>query len=391
MYFQGTTASLFGWVAQYPLERETALAELLIGYERQLETQEQPDQALLAKAETVLQDRLQAMPLDQELVHLADALYGHLQRYEHLRKLLMDYRAQGLPSYEEAWAWWRMNDCLALQRRCLELLEQQRRLVQWALETLPAEHCLALMNDATQALCWLRVQQQEAWFALFADLMARVQPDAHNREDRFLSLRTALLLTLQAKGANQAERAHALLEALYHLLQEEPGWEPADDFLLETQAMHLEVLQALGETAALRQRGQAATRQVNAWIRKLNQPSLAQRRQLRRLCHNLAASLYAAQQYDLAIPLLQQAIAYGSTTPHSYLWLAACLWATHKNRAEVMALLEQAQAHDASGTLAQQIRRLPELEDLHPGPLLEHADSHSSCPPNSQRFNQREP
>lgn len=376
MVFCGTTASLCSWVAELPLEHETALAALLIRYEQQVEGEGLPDQALLSEAETLLRRHLQEVPPDQELVHLADALYGHLQRYDALYELLSRYRAQDLPSYEQAWAWWRMNDCLALQRRCQELIEQQRLLLLWGLATLPAEHCLALLNDATQALCWLRLGQQEAWLCWCTKLLARVQPADHNREDRFLLMRTALLLTMEAQGAERAKQAQTWLASLYHLLQENPDWEHADDLLLETQAIHLEALEALQESTSVREIGEAATQHLRARISHLSQPSLAQRRNLRRLCHNLGASLYAARYYDLAIPFLQQAVAYGSTTPHSYLWLAACLWATTRDQDQVLALLSQAQDRDASGSILQQVHLLPAFEGLHLDPQFKHRELH---------------
>jgi tetratricopeptide (TPR) repeat protein len=371
MVFCGTTASLCSWVAELPLEHETVLADLLIRYEQQLEGEGYPDPDVLSEAETVLHLRLQEVQLDQELVHLADALYGHLQRYESLYELLSRYREQDLPPYEQAWAWWRMNDCLALQRRCQELIAQQRLLLQWGLATLPAEHCLALLNDATQALCWLRGQQQDDWFGLCTDLLTRVQPGDQNREDRFLLMRTALLMTMKTQGATRVEQAHGWLAALYHLVQEAPGCELTDELLLETQAIHLEALEALQESASVRQVGEAAAQHLWARISHLSQLSLAQRRNLRRLCHNLGASLYATRQYDLAIPFLQQAIAYGSTTPRSYLWLAACLWATTRDQGKVLALLSQAQAHDASGSMLQQMHLLPEFKEMHLDPQFE--------------------
>ena len=59
------------------------------------------------------------------------------------------------------------------------------------------------------------------------------------------------------------------------------------------------------------------------------------------LYHDSAALLYFARQYDLAIPLFQEAIALGSSFPHTFWWLAASLWATTRDRATVLAWLRE--------------------------------------------------
>ncbi|MBV9688748.1 MAG: hypothetical protein JO202_03450 [Ktedonobacteraceae bacterium] len=366
MSFSGTTESLFQWVSEMDLQRETKLAQLLLVYERQLETEGYtPDAHLLAEAETLLQERLRVMEVDRELAHLGNSLYTYLQKWEQIRQLLTSYRAQGLVAYEQAWAWWTVNDCLALERNCAAVVKQQRALLQWAFQHFSVDQCLFVMNDSTQALCWLLAGQKRGWFAIFDELMGRIPASEQNREDRFLYLRTAILQHIRPQQEQQAHLALPLVSSLYHLLQEEPTWQRHADVLLETQASHMEVLAVLGKTEQLREIGQAAVHHLTTWIQTLPEPSLKEKRQIRRLCTNIAYSLYEAKQYDLAIPLFQQAIAYGVTPPHSYMWLAACVWATTHDRSQVLSLLDQAKAHDASGHIVKQFALLPEFQDLY--------------------------
>lgn len=92
-------------------------------------------------------------------------------------------------------------------------------------------------------------------------------------------------------------------------------------------------------------------------------------RRYRILCHNTAALLYRARQYDLAIPLFQRAIAYRAMPCEPYLWLAASLWATIKDPASVAPFLEQAaRRYSYGGDPWEYFHCLPEVADL--GPAL---------------------
>ena len=101
--------------------------------------------------------------------------------------------------YEEAWARWRTIDCLALERKCEAVVAEQPAFLQWAMQSLPLEHCLFVLNDATQAVCWNVVGKQQEWFRLFEQLMAAVPPTHRNREDRFLCMRISRLQTRHAR------------------------------------------------------------------------------------------------------------------------------------------------------------------------------------------------
>jgi hypothetical protein len=189
-------------------------------------------------------------------------------------------------------------------------------LIQWATHTLPLEYCLFTLSDTTQAFCWSLLEKQKQWFVLFENLMPRIPATARNREDRFLTIRTAFNLALHT---HKVEKASSLLPSLYALLQEDQTWEHRYDLLLETQALHIELLGILGQEDQIRQKGEEAQAHLQTWMKRIEPPSLEQKRQIKRLCHNTAASLYETRHYGFAIPLFQQAIAYGATTPQTLL------------------------------------------------------------------------
>ena len=97
-----------------------------------------------------------------------------------------------------------------------------------------------------------------------------------------------------------------------------------------------------------------------------------ERRRLGTVSHNAAAPVYRAGQYDLAIPLFRQAIQLGAGSAWPYAWLAASLWATTKNREEVLALLREAAARfEGTGDRAwQTLRHLPEFHELQDDPAF---------------------
>lgn len=94
--------------------------------------------------------------------------------------------------------------------------------------------------------------------------------------------------------------------------------------------------------------GEQAQEQCSQLAVQWKLPTLHQRRCLRRLTHNLGAEFYEAQFYGLARPFFERAIDLGSTTPFTYLWLAACVWILQRDEPSVCVLLQQARARTSS-------------------------------------------
>jgi hypothetical protein len=74
----------------------------------------------------------------------------------------------------------------------------------------------------------------------------------------------------------------------------------------------------------------------------------SQKQRLLIMYHDMGGTLYLTRQYDLAIPLLRRAVELNSFVEHTYLWLAASLWASGKERSDVLAILKHG-AHRAVG------------------------------------------
>ena len=81
------------------------------------------------------------------------------------------------------------------------------------------------------------------------------------------------------------------------------------------------------------------------------------------LCHNAAARLFFARRYERAARLFRETTREGA--PYlTYIWLAACVWATNQDRCEVMDLLRAAAKRDPSRSVWRRARLLAEFGDL---------------------------
>lgn len=359
--FNGTTATLIETTGELCIRREVTLATLLERYLSTLEQpQENPDHALLDKALHIFEQHRLAHALDGELAHLGVILYYHLQDYQTLFELLEEYRQQPLPLYEQAWAWWYCVDCLALLGKHASTVESQQALLSWALLHFPLEHCLFVCNDSTQAFSWLMVEKADQWLVCAQDLLQAVQPTPASRNDRFLLLRSMINVLTRL---NRREDAHRYLAHLRAIEQEDSQ---DIELHLETTALQIQVLELENQShlSTIRDLAQDAIQQVQHLRTQFPCPTTLQRRTIRRLAHNIGSSLYMARQYDIAIPLFEIAIEYGSTSPHSYLWLAASLYALSSSQAcnRVTHLVHQARERDGSPSFLTTIQRIPEFD-----------------------------
>jgi tetratricopeptide (TPR) repeat protein len=356
--FELTTRSLF----ELPtIQREYTLANLLSQYHHQhMEEKRLSEHGLLMQAWAILQQRLEQHPLNEEVVHLGVSLCHTLKEREVPLLFLSRYLRQPLTLLEEAWAKWHLVDHLALAGRCEETITTQQDLLRWALLHFPVRDVLWVMNDATQALCWTRKEQGAQWMHIFSDLLEQAETTEKNRHDRFCYLRTAGIVCGQLKNADETL---ALAKEIHQLAQEDLSWEHnleahTEAFHLEIRANHqlqrIEEMRTLAITTAklLEEAYQTFVSEVDIskdfWVRY----------------HNLGAQLYFAGQYDLAISQFRRVLDLSGGSAHTYLWLAASLWATVKDRDEVLSLLASATHLYAGGQPWDYYRELPEFEDV---------------------------
>lgn len=320
------------------------------------------DRTLLEAAQPLLQQQLQSSPLDSELVHLAEKLYFFLADKQAIVDLLSRYLTQPLPVDEEARARWELVDNLAMLRRCHEAVETQKRFLAWARQHLPQDRLWWVVYDGTQALCWAEDGKADEWLAISEGLLKDILPTPENRYDRYYLLRSAGDL-LNYHLLKRTDNCLQIAGRMHELCDEDPSWDRRVEVHSQAYALEVGAYQNLQDVVGLRRAGLAGTALLQEC--KTGHPHLNV------MCNNLAWPLYRAKQYDLSIPLHRRAMELGTSSEHTYLWLAAALWATTRDRAQALSILKQGMPRCRGNWY--KLEGLPEFQDVVDDPEFQDA------------------
>jgi len=157
--------------------------------------------------------------------------------------------------------------------------------------------------------------------------------------------------------------------AIRCLVGEDPFWTEMRWVRVECAIIDIDAAHQDGQTEQVVAFANAITDHLEEWEGQLGGAPLDEIRQFRSRCHNVASALYRGRYYDLAIPLFRKAITYCTMAHEPYLWLAACLWATTKQREKVLPFLVQAAHRDTDGGEPwENFRALPEFDDVRDDP-----------------------
>lgn len=373
-----------------------SIVEIVQEYRRQFEEDAgKADRRVLENSRTLLYDEIEATSWDSRVVHSGFELYYRLGDKEAIVDLLSRYLdTPSLEISEENWARWNLTDNLAMLRRCEEAVNTQKAYLDWARQLLPspgwrlpaewpfdighdwrpyrkevpADECLLfrIMYDGTQARCWIEVSRSDEWLDIYRALIGEVPPTDHNRVERRYLIRTACVV-LSYSG----RPAEALKEAgeLDRLAREKAHWEEAAETAFDARAAEIEAYRMLDDMPGLRRAAQIVTSGLERQYERLAELKKDEVRALWGLYHNTAAPIYRARQYDLAIPLFRRAIELGIPSNYAYLWLAASIWATERDRTQVLSLLKQGVAYSRFG----RHRTAAEFEDVMDDPEFQAA------------------
>ncbi len=369
-----------------------SVVEIVRAYRRQYEKDaSKADRAILENSRALLYDELEETSWNPKVVHSGFELFYRLGDKVAIVDLLNRYLdIPSLETSEETWARWNLTDNLAMLRRCEEAVETQKAFLDWGRRQLPApdwqlpaewpfdfghnwrpyrkdapaDECLLfrIMYDGTQARCWIEVSRSDEWLGICRELMNEVPPTDHNRVERRYYIRTACAVL-----NNSGRPAEALneAEALDRLSREKKHWEEAAETELDAWAVEIEAHRMLDDMPGLRRVARIVTSQLEQQYERRAALNKEEVRALWGLYHNTAVPIYRARQYDLAIPLFRRAIELGIPSNHAYLWLAASIWATERDRTRVLSLLRQGVVYSRfgrHGTTRQGIA--PEFEDV---------------------------
>ncbi len=338
------------------LELQQCVAE----YERQAATDTgSADHSLLTDGLTAFERLTAEQRLSSGNVRAAAKLLFRLGKRTETVDLLTEYLAQDLDTEDEAWARWERTDTLALLRRFEETVEAQRGFYAWAKERLEPHRLPWVMADGTQALAWWASGQLDEWLAIVHELRAAVPVNECTRSWWFQLNRTEVRVLEQDERIDDALAAADRVGALADRF---PEWDQAEGVRLEADLARMTALARADRGPEFEAVADRVTARVAAF-RTTHADVADSPQQYVVLCHNAAARLFSARRYARAAPLFREAIREGA--PYlTYIWLAACVWATTQDRGEVMDLLRAAAKRDPSRSVWRRARRLAEFGDL---------------------------
>jgi hypothetical protein len=298
-----------------------------------------------------------------------------------------------LPLAEEAWARWQEIRALAGLNRYEVVVEKQRAFVAWAREHLPGDppirladpgcaNCRPLKegeemdtggfagrgrlptdgiwpwlaNTTEVALCFRERGLQEEWAATVRSLVNLSGRARETRLYRFWALRNLVYMYVRKETPEQALRAAEDIRLLH---DEEPGdWE-APRWSIEAVYLQMVACAEAGQDAAVRERGEEATRLLEEWAGHIDQSIAGHRLSLHILFDNVASALADRGCYDLALRLFPHVLAEGRGSEWAHIRYAACLWATTGDREPVLDLLRRAAARTLDDDIISYFKTIP--------------------------------
>jgi tetratricopeptide (TPR) repeat protein len=267
------------------------------------------------QAAAELEARLAEGDLNEDVVHAAVGVFGHLGRDEAVVDLITRYLEAGeLRREEEAWARWELVDRLARAGRCDEAVESHREFLDWARRTLPGDRLLWVLAGGRPAHCWVVAGRHDEWLATLRDLLRRTRPTGANRMDRLSALRTAgIVLT----DLGRYDEALVTARAMRRVADEDPAWENSFWAWTAARILQLTVYQVTGQRETLRRVARAVATLLDQQRELLErgEPARTDVVTLRGLYHETAVPLYQAGEYEQALPLLERAVELGATEP----------------------------------------------------------------------------
>lgn len=276
------------------------------------------------------------MNFNPKQIRLRVENYSREGNKEAIINLLTAYLDSDLNDEEKAWSWWHLVDNLAMLHRCSEEIAQQKAYLKWAISSnIASEKILEVMNDGTQALCWLQLNRLDEWIDIFNRLISNTKPCQGNRLARFYYFRTAARIFSTATRYELAQNAIAVMK---NLLLEDANWEQKTWVEMEIAAAELNLLEAKGNADRARQLAARIKEQIES-IEKLQ---LTNKTKISTLWHNNAAPLFRLGLYSEAESMFRRAIALNPRNWCALVFLASCLTKLNKNRQESDKLLVKA-------------------------------------------------
>ena len=372
------------------MQQTPSIVQIVEDYNHQIKKDAaKSDRKQLEHGKKCLYEELDQTSWRSEIVHKGHELLFLLGDKEAIIDLLQRYLSRPLPIPEESWARWNLTDNFAMLRQYENTVQSQKKLLLWTQKILPQPNWLLpypwpldmalhstrssrsetpadegllfrMMYDGTQARSWIELGKSDEWLHIYHELMNQIPHTPRNLVERRYYIRTAaMVMNLSDKPSKALQEAKKLDE----LAQQNPEWPEAFETQIDARHVELEAYHTLNDMPNLRRAAQSVTSRLEEeyCIREtLSQEAFET---LRRVYHNCAAPIYRAKQYDLAIPLFKRAVEMDHPAEHPYLWLAASIWATTKDRSEVLSILKKGVYFSRFGKYSNKVKEFEDLKD----------------------------
>lgn len=299
------------------------------------------DDSLLLEACKEVEDAL-SHEITPEVVHLADDIYRYMGQVG-LEKRISLHRKYlyVVPNLEERfWSHWHLVDTLAILRRNREAVEEQSNLYHWTCQHLTDEHVLRALEDTTQARCWQMEGRINEWFQLYYKTSERLESPEVSRYWRCLFVRAGAAV-FASNG--RLDEALTEVEKLERYNEEDPDWKSYRMFWLAVITTRLEVHRKQEDWSGFDQVVAEAISYVKGEVEKLNSEHGIDLSNLAWVAHDVGVCLMWAGRYEQAKYLLQVAID-SQDEAGTHFFLAACIWASEKDREKTLHHLKSAQS-----------------------------------------------
>lgn len=295
---------------------------------------------ILTEAYNQVEDALKG-ELTHELVHLADEIYEYMGKLGLEKRISLHrrYLNVAIDNKERFWSHQRLVGSLAMLQKNRETIEEQARLYRWTCERMSDEYVLKVIDQLTEAYCWIAEGRIDEWLQLYNEASERLENPEVSRYEHcwFLQAGAEVLrandrLDETLLGMEKLERANG-----------KPDWEHYFGFWLAVRTNRLLVYS--------KQKNWDRFDQIFAEVRTFIEGELEKRNagysvnlsNLTWTAHDVGCCLLWSKKYDEAKHFLQVAVDLNGYDACGPFFLAVSIWASEKDREKTLHHLKVAQ------------------------------------------------
>ena len=294
---------------------------------------------ILTEAYNQIEDALKG-EITPELVHLADEIYEYMGKLGLEKRISLHRRYLNVASdnKERFWSHQRLVGGLAMLQRNREVIEEQARLYRWTCEFMSDEYVLKVIDQLTEAYCWIAEGRIDEWLQLYNEASERLENPEVSRYEHcwFLQAGAEVL-----RANDRLDETLLGMEKLEHA-NGEPDWEHYFGFWLAVRTNRLLVYGKREDWGRFDQVLTEVSAFIEEQLEKRNAGYSVDLSNLAWAAHDFGCCLLWSKKYNEAKRFLQIAID-ARDDPNTHFFLAVSAWAAEKDREKTLHHLKVAQ------------------------------------------------